>query len=101
MNPPRFEIVQSGGEQPWHARYIAGNGHTLWATAQHKSVRATLNVIENLVEALGAGQLEQDWTYEDGTTGFAIVYRPDPREKRYLLRAEVRLVDERTAVRSA
>jgi uncharacterized protein YegP (UPF0339 family) len=28
----RFEIVRTDAEQPWHGRFVAGNGRIVWTT---------------------------------------------------------------------
>jgi uncharacterized protein YegP (UPF0339 family) len=28
----RFEIVHTDAEQPWHGRFVAGNGRIVWTT---------------------------------------------------------------------
>lgn len=42
---PRFEIVQSDAEQPWHARSISGNGEKVLWSENYSERRAALEAI--------------------------------------------------------
>lgn len=45
---PRFEIVRT--EAGWHARFIAGNGKTVWVTESYRRRRAAEAAIEGLLD---------------------------------------------------
>lgn len=51
---PRFEIVHSGADQAWHARFIGGNGESVWSTENYADVRDAERAVALLVEALGS-----------------------------------------------
>lgn len=91
----RFEIVRSDAEQPWHARFIADNGRTVWTTENYNRRRNALNAIRAMVDPFLGCWLDTD--VDDGRTVDAVVHRVDPWNKRDATLIEIRDVDERGA----
>lgn len=48
----RFEVVRSDAEPPWHARFVAANGRTVWSTEQYGERKSALNAISCLAELI-------------------------------------------------
>jgi uncharacterized protein YegP (UPF0339 family) len=46
--PSHFEVVHTGPRK-FHARFVAGNGETVWVTESHTTRRAAREAIEILV----------------------------------------------------
>lgn len=46
---PRFEVVRSDADQPWHARFRAANGHIVWTTEQYARRPGAEGAIEVLM----------------------------------------------------
>lgn len=42
----RFEIVQTDAEQPFHARFIAANGETVWTSENYADKRDAQHAID-------------------------------------------------------
>lgn len=49
----RFEIVQTDAEQPWHARFIAANGETVWTTENYTNRATAILAINFMASAFG------------------------------------------------
>lgn len=52
---PRFEIVRSDADQPWHARFRAANGAIVWSTEQYDRCRAAENAVRLMMTTLTDG----------------------------------------------
>lgn len=91
----RFEIVRTNAPQPWHARYIAPNGRTLWTTETYTRRGSALNAISSVVEAFGDCWIATWWYPTRKAMGIAVVYRRDSWNKTDGLRLEIRDADER------
>lgn len=48
----RFELVHSDAEQPWHARFVAGNNRKVWTTETYRERNGALNAIACLAEGM-------------------------------------------------
>ena len=62
---PRFEVVRTDGEQPWHAR-LCTNGRIAWHTENYTRRIGAERAIYSLVAALGGTMLsdEGEWNVE-------------------------------------
>lgn len=85
---PRYELVQTDADQPWHARFIASNGEPIWSTETYATHQDALHTIELITGAPVLTRL--------GLREVAAVYTLAPATG--LL--EVRLVDERDKARA-
>lgn len=53
MSQPRFEVVRSDVEQPWHARLRAGNGEIVWTSEQYARRADAKAAVDLLFEIFG------------------------------------------------
>ncbi len=51
------EVVQTDAEQPWHGRYVAGNGEPIWFTEKYGDRRDVINAVMLLPGMAGAVRL--------------------------------------------
>jgi len=94
MSAPRFEIVRTDAEQPWHARMIASNGKKVFTSETYHRRNGALNAIAVAVSEF-ADHWIGAWDYRDGRKrNDAVVYQPHG-ERRLRLAMEIRDVDER------
>ena len=49
----RIEIVQSTGEQPWHARFVSGNGEKVAWTENYHNRSDAIFAVARLAEVFG------------------------------------------------
>lgn len=69
---PRFEIVRTNAEQPWHARFRAANGRVVWVTETYTRRRAA---VEAVLTILDGGE----WAI-DTINGGIITHQVDERD---------------------
>ena len=45
---PRFEIVRTDADQPWHARFRAANGRIVWVTENYRRRDSAAAAIDSI-----------------------------------------------------
>ena len=83
MSAPRFEVVRTDADEPWHARSRAGNGEVVLWSETYTERRAALEAIRITAQLFSVTP-----AYFDVTDGVFYLYAGG-------MRVEVRDVDER------
>jgi uncharacterized protein YegP (UPF0339 family) len=86
MRRPRFEVVRTDAQQPWHARLRSANGRITWTTENYWNEQSAHRAVGRMVRMFGG--------FVDGDAAYTYVGDDGSFSSR-VHRADIRIVDER------